>query len=282
MKFKLASAQVFVPDGLPVAEALARTTHLAVSAHQDDIEIMAMDGVLQCFQRDDRWFTGVVVTNGAGSPRTGLYAHYTDEQMQAVRAKEQQKAAIVGEYAAQILLDYPSSAVKDRANTDPVDDLEAIFRAARPQVVYTHNLADKHPTHVGVAIKVIAALRRLPAELRPTKVYGCEVWRDLDWLLDEDKVAFDLSAQENLQMALLGVFDSQISGGKRYDLATMGRRRAHATYHASHATDVTTGTTFAMDLTPLIADPSLDIVAYMQSFIDRFAHDVRQQLSSMI
>ncbi len=52
MKFKLASAQIFVPDGLPVAEALARTTHLAVSAHQDDIEIMAMDGVLQCFQRD--------------------------------------------------------------------------------------------------------------------------------------------------------------------------------------------------------------------------------------
>ncbi len=41
-------------------------------------------------------------------------------------------------------------------------------------------------------------------------------------LPDEDKVAFDLSAQENLQMALLGVFDSQISGGKRYDLATMG------------------------------------------------------------
>lgn len=282
MKFKLASAQIFVPDGLPAAEALARTTHLAVSAHQDDIEIMAMDGVLQCFQRDDRWFTGVVVTNGAGSPRTGLYAHYTDEQMQAVRVKEQKKAALIGEYAAQILLDYPSSAVKDRANTDPVDDLEAIFRAARPQVVYTHNLADKHPTHVGTALKVIAALRRLPADERPAKVYGCEVWRDLDWLLDEDKVAFDLSAQENLQMALLGVFDSQISGGKRYDLATMGRRRAHATYHASHATDVTTSTSFAMDLTPLIADPSLDIVAYVQSFIDRFAQDVRQQLSSMI
>lgn len=282
MKFHLASAQIFVPDGRPVAEALARTTHLAVSAHQDDIEIMAADGILQCFQRDDRWFTGVVVTNGAGSPRTGLYAHYTDEQMQAVRVKEQQKAAIVGEYAAQILLDYPSSAVKDRADTRPVEDLEAILRAARPQVVYTHNLADKHPTHVGTALKVIAALRRLPADQRPARVYGCEVWRDLDWLPDEDKVAFDLSAQENLQMALLGIFDSQISGGKRYDLATMGRRRAHATYHASHATDATTGTCFAMDLTPLIADPSLDIADYVQSFIDRFAQSVRQQLSSMI
>ncbi len=282
MRFKLANAQVFVPDGLPVDQALARTTHLAVAAHQDDIEIMAMDGILQCFQRADRWFAGVIVTNGAGSPRSDLYEHYTDAQMQAVRVKEQKKAAVVGEYGAQVLLDYPSAAVKDGRNNDPVDDLEQVFLAARPQVVYTHNLADKHPTHVGVSVKVIAALRRLPEDARPAKVYGCEVWRDLDWLLDEDKIAFDVSAQENLQAALLGVFDSQISGGKRYDLATMGRRRAHATYHASHATDVATGLTFAMDLTPLIADPALAIADYVQAFIDRFAQDVRQRVASAL
>jgi len=39
---------------------------------------------------------------------------------------------------------------------------------------------------------------------------------------------------ENLQFALLGVFESQIAGGKRYDLALMGRRRANATYFESH------------------------------------------------
>ena len=282
MQFKLASAQVFVPDGLPVEQALARTTHLAVAAHQDDIEIMAMDGVLQCYQRDDRWLTGVTVTDGAGSSRTGLYADYTDEQMRLVRIREQKKAAFVGEYAAQVFLNYPSSAVKDGANTDPVDDLLALLRATRPQVVYTHNLADKHATHVGVVTKVIAALRRLPANERLQKVYGCEVWRDLDWLLDADKVAFNLSAQENLQATLVGLFDSQISGGKRYDLATMGRRRAHATYHASHAGDVTTGTNFAMDLTPLVADPSLDVVTYVLGFVERFAEDVRQRISSVI
>lgn len=282
MQFKLASAQVFVPDGLPVEQALARTTHLAVAAHQDDIEIMAMDGVLQCYQRDDRWLTGVTVTDGAGSSRTGLYADYTDEQMRLVRIREQKKAAFVGEYAAQVFLNYPSSAVKDGANTDPVDDLVALLRATRPQVVYTHNLADKHATHVGVVTKVIAALRRLPANERPQRVYGCEVWRDLDWLLDADKVAFNLSAQENLQATLVGLFDSQISGGKRYDLATMGRRRAHATYHASHEGDVTTGTNFAMDLTPLVADPSLDVVTYVLGFVERFAEDVRQRISSVI
>jgi LmbE family N-acetylglucosaminyl deacetylase len=282
MNFKRQTAQILVPDGLPPETALARTTHLGISAHQDDLEIMAMDGILRCFQREDRWFTGVVVTNGAGSPRARLYAQFTDEQMQVVRIKEQKKAALVGEYAAQVLLDYSSSAVKDGSNPDPVQDLTLVLQAARPDVVYTHNLADKHPTHVAVAARVIAAIRGLPEADRPQHLYGCEVWRDLDWLIDEDKVAFDLSAQENLQFALLGVFDSQISGGKRYDLATMGRRRAHATYHASHDTDVTAGLNFAMDLTPLIQDPSKDVLEYVQEFIDRFAQDVRQHISSVL
>ena len=282
MKFKLDTAQIFVPDGLAPEAALARTTHMGISAHQDDLEIMAMDGILHCFQRDDQWFAGVVVTNGAGSPRTSLYAHYTDSEMQVVRIKEQKKAAVVGEYAAQVLLDYPSSAVKDGSNKNPVEDLALLIHMARPEVIYTHNLADKHPTHVGVAVKVIEAIRTLPEAERPKYLYGCEVWRDLDWMVDADKVAFDLSALENLQTALVGVFDSQISGGKRYDLATMGRRRAHATYHASHGTDVTTGTNFAMDLTPLIADPAKDILAYVQEHIDRFARDVRTLITSAL
>ncbi len=280
MQFHNPNAILYIPDGTPEADALARTTHLAIGAHQDDLEIMAMDGILQCFQRPDKWFTGVVVTNGAGSSRTGPYAGYTDEQMQRVRIEEQKKAAHVGGYAAQFLLGYPSSAVKDGANDAPVEDLLAILKATKPQVVYTHNLADKHNTHIGVTLKAIAALRQLPQAERPQHVYGCEVWRDLDWMVDADKVAFDLSENESLQMALLGIFDSQISGGKRYDLATMGRRRAHATYHESHATDVTTGMNFAMDLMPLIHDPDQDVVAYVQAYIQRFADDVRQRIES--
>ncbi len=281
MRFKLNTAQIFVPDGLPPNEALARTTHLAIGAHQDDLEIMAIDGILQCFQQEDKWFTGVVVTNGRGSPRAGLYGDYSDDQMWAVRIKEQNKAAVVGEYAAQVLLDYPSSVVKDGSNQDPVKDLARLLQVARPEIVYSHNLADKHETHIGVALKVIEAIRALPQTERPHKLYGCEVWRDLDWLVDTDKVAFDCSAQENLQTALVGVFDSQVSGGKRYDLATMGRRRAHATYYASHETDVTTGLTFAMDLSPLIEDVSQDISAYVQAYINHFAQDVSQRISKM-
>jgi LmbE family N-acetylglucosaminyl deacetylase len=281
MKFSRDTAQIYVPDGLPVEPALARTTHLALAAHQDDLEIMAIDGILQCFQRQDKWFTGVVVTDGRGSPRAGIYRDYTDDQMWEVRNKEQKKAAMIGEFAAQILLDYPSSAVKDPANQQPVEDIVQLLKMAQPEVVYTHNLADKHPTHIGVALKVIKAIRSLPVSARPRQLYGGEVWRDLDWMLDEDKVAFNCSAYENLQMALIGVFDSQVSGGKRYDLASMGRRRAHATYAASHETDVTTGLTFAMDLTPLIEDITLDISAFVQGYINRFAQEVGQRINQM-
>jgi LmbE family N-acetylglucosaminyl deacetylase len=281
MKFSLDTAELFVPDGLPAEEALARTTHLCFAAHQDDIEIMAAEPILTCFQQKDKWFTGVVVTDGRGSPRDDLYKDYTDEDMRVVRFIEQKKAAFVGEYAAQILLDYPSRAIRDGSNMQAVEDMVKLLKAARPQFVYTHNLADKHDTHVGVALKVIEAVRQLPKAEQPQRLYGCEVWRDLDWMTDNDKVPFDCSAHENLQMALVGVFDSQICGGKRYDLATMGRRKAHATYFASHGTDVTTGLSFGMDLTPLLADPSKEPGAFAQEFIQRFAQEVADRVGRL-
>jgi LmbE family N-acetylglucosaminyl deacetylase len=276
------NAQLYIPDGAPEDEALTRTTYLAIGAHQDDLEIMAIDGILDAFGQPDKWFTGVVVTNGAGSPRAGVYAHYTDEDMRRVRVLEQKKAAFIGEYAAQFLLDYPSSVVKDPGNLQPVDDLIAILRATRPEIVYTHNPADKHDTHIGIVIKTLAAIRSLPKEERPRKLYGCEVWRDLDWMTDEDKVAFDVSRYENLQLALVTVFDSQISGGKRYDLATMGRRRANATYYASHATDMADLMDFAMDLTPLIEDDAMDIQEYVARLLQRFTDDVLERLRKML
>jgi len=281
MRFHNFASEVYVPDGSPTDQALARTTHMGIGAHQDDLEIMAYHGILECFGKPDMHFTGVTVTNGAGSPRDDLYANYTDEDMQKIRRIEQRKAAYVGEYAAQVFLDYTSGAVKDKNNTDVISDLEQLLRAAKAKVVYTHNLADKHDTHVGVALRVIHAIRGLPAADRPEKLYGCEVWRGLDWLNDGDKVFFDVTAHENLAMSLVGVFDSQICGGKRYDLATAGRRRANATYFASHATDVAQSVIFGIDLTPLIHDGKLDPGRYIQGFIDRFAQEVSDRIARL-
>jgi len=282
MKFNIDTAELFVPDGKAEAEALSRTTHMALATHQDDIEIMAYHGVLSCFGFEDKWFGGVIVTNGSGSPRDDLYADYTDDMMQKVRRAEQKKAAYVGEYGFQAMLDYPSASVKDPVNTAAVEDIKKLVIAARPEVIYTHNLADKHDTHVAVAIKTIQALRELPADVRPQTLLGCEVWRDLDWMIDEDKVGLDCAGHENLAAALLGVFDSQICGGKRYDLATIGRRRAHATYFASHGVDDTNQLNFAMNLTPLIEDPSLDIRGFVRDHIQRFSEEVMARIGKSL
>jgi LmbE family N-acetylglucosaminyl deacetylase len=198
--------------------------------------------------------------------------------MRLVRFKEQRKAAVVGEYAAQVMLDFPSGIVKDVSRKEPVEDLLNLIRATQPQIIYTHNLADKHDTHVAVALRVIEAVRRLDRAERPARLYGCEVWRALDWMADTDKVPMNVSAHENLQAALLGVFDSQIAGGKRYDLATLGRRRANATYFETHGIDLTTGLSFAMDMTPLILDDDQEPLAFVQELIQRFAHDVSERI----
>jgi LmbE family N-acetylglucosaminyl deacetylase len=200
--------------------------------------------------------------------------------MKVVRAREQKKAAYVGEYAAQFLLAHPSGVVKDARQAVVVDDLTAVLEACRPEVVYTHNLADKHDTHVAVALRLVAACRRLPVGRRPARLIGCEVWRDLDWLVDVDKVLMAVDGHENLQAALMGVFDSQIAGGKRYDLATAGRRRAHATYSEAHGTDEHSAVIWGMDLTPLLA-PDADVEGLVVAHIRRFEADVSERLQRL-
>ncbi|HEX2862406.1 MAG TPA: PIG-L family deacetylase [Lacunisphaera sp.] len=279
MKLAQPDADSYIPcPGRSEHEALSRTTHLCIAAHQDDIEVMAYHGIAECFGRADRGFAGVVVTNGAGSPRSGVYADYTDAEMQAVRRREQRKAAFVGDYTIQLQLAHPSAAVKDPTHPAVQADLNEILRLCQPQVVYLHQPADKHDTHLAVLAHSLAALRALPPGRRPPRVLGCEVWRDLDWLCDSDKQALDAGAYPNLAAALIGVFDSQISGGKRYDLATAGRRLAHATYHTSHQTDRHAGLSWAMDLTPLVQDPALSVPDFTNRFIQRFQADVDARL----
>ena len=282
MKLYNASAQIFVPDGKSVADALKRITHLGIGAHQDDLEFMAFHGILECFGDGQKWFGGVTCTNGAGSSRAGAYAQFTDAQMMTVRRNEQNNAAVVGQYGMMVQLDYPSSAVKSATDPSLKNDLKEILAATKPKVVYTHNPADKHDTHVGVVIAALQAMRELPRDQRPKKVIGCEVWRNLDWLNDAEKVLMDVSGRDNLAAALNGVFDSQIAGGKRYDLATLGRRAANATFFESHATDRSNQLVFGMDLTPLVEDETKDIVGFVCDHIERFSLDVKSKLKKRL
>ena len=267
-------ADIFLPGGGEVDALIGKVTHLAVSAHQDDIEIMSYSGIEECFGREERHFAAVIATNGSGSPRAGLYSEVTDAKMMAIREAEQNAAATVGGYLAAFHLKYASSEVKDGKERAVVNDLAEIILAAKPDVIYTHNLADKHDTHVAVALRVIAALRSIRGIFSPKKLYGMEVWRSLDWC--GDKVLFDTSGHPNLAAALLGVYDSQICGGKRYDLATLGRRSANATFSESHSVDEVESGGFGLDMTALIEGQSIS--AFILKKIDAFRLDVEQRL----
>jgi LmbE family N-acetylglucosaminyl deacetylase len=281
VNFSNLGADVFVPDATQTPEeALRSVTHLCIGAHQDDIEIMAQSGISDCLGVPGKAFGGVVVTNGAGSPRTGAFAAYTDQQMLAVRREEQREAARLGQYAIQLQLSHPSADVKDPAHPGVAADLLAILSGCRPDVVFLHNPADKHDTHIAVLLRCLAAIRALPADKRPSRVLGCEVWRDLDWLPDADKVALDSGRHPELARKLLAVFDSQISGGKRYDIAAIGRRSANATFHTSHATDSISGITWAIDLTPVTRDGGPTVGELTLSLVSRFGADVAKRVAA--
>ena len=274
-------ADTFISDGTSAQEALARTTHLAIGAHSDDLEIMAYHGIVDCYgyRNTDKWFSGITVTDGRGSSRSGPYSDCTDEEMADIRKNEQRQAAMVGKYGAMIQLAYESDQImQDDGQNHLRDDLSSVFDFCQPEIVYTHNPADKHDTHIAVLSAAIHVMRELPSEKRPKRILGCEVWRDLDWMPDEDKVALDVSKRENLANALVGIFDSQITGGKRYDRAAVGRRYANATFFHAGGQDRIEQLTFAMDLTPLVEDSEMDVKDYVLSYIEKFRCEVESNL----
>ena len=259
LKLSRPAGEVFIPDGTSWEAACARVTHLVVAAHADDVEIMAWHAIL-----DAGGLGAVIVTGG--------------DELRDTRLQEQKRAAALGRYAMMIWLDHASADVKRAAYAPLASDLNAVLSAIRARQVYTHNLADKHDTHVAVALHTVQALRANPSSVE--RVLGCEVWRALDWLQAEDKVALDVSAAEERLLPLIGEFDSQIAGGKRYDLGAAGRKRANATFLDSHSADRASSMEYAMDLTPPVKDPSLDIARWTLEFVERFRKDVEARLAA--
>ena len=279
--FNKTNQELFIPNGQNPQEALAQTTHLAIAAHQDDIEIMAIDGILKCYQNPNQHFTGCTVTDGRGTPRSGPFGHLTDDEMAQVRHEEQKEAARVGAYGAQVLLAYRSALVRAKDDAQLAKDLDHLLRSTQAKTIYTHNLLDKHRTHVAVALRVIEAIRRLPLDLRPEKLYGCEVWRSLDLLPKEHKVIFDVSSHPELQSRLMSVYRSQIAGGKNYEQAVVGRRLANATFLDAYSPDEAKRLSFAMDLTPLIQDDKLSPKTYVQNILKALDLEIDQALTAV-
>ena len=251
---------------------------LCVCAHQDDCEIMAIDGILKGYYSKKYSFALAVTADGRGSSRSGKYQDYTDEMMRETRIKEQKTAGEIGRYNSIYFLDYSSCEVKETYNESIINDYINLIKKLRPEVIYAHSILDKHKTHLGSVVHLIEAIRRLPKEYRPKKLYGCEVWRGLDWVDDDKKITFNVSRNKKLQKQLLNVFDSQIAGGKSYAEATIGRRYANATYCRSHKIDTCEMVSYAIDLMPLIKNEKLNIKEYALSFVDNLYSEIEKVL----
>ena len=277
------AGKLYIPDGSSPEEAARRVTHMAIGAHQDDLEIFAYHGIETCYDEDSLWFAGVTVTDGGGSARTGNFAQYRDDEMKALRREEQNEAARLGRYALQAQLGYPSSVAKDVGSATRLrQDLVALLMACRPQTLYLHNPADKHDTHIAVLQRCIDALRQMPPADRPSRVFGCEVWRDLDWLADDGKIALPVGRLPELEANLIRVFRSQVEGGKDYVSATIGRRRANATFFQPRSADASRGFTFAIDLQRLLEDESMTLASFVKPHLDAFQSDVLERLDKYL
>lgn len=268
----------FVPDGSTVEDALARTTHLAIVAHQDDLEINCFHGIAECYQHPERWFTGIVLSDGAGSPRSGKYTKVSDAEMVMIRQREQRSAATTGHYSLAIQCGVSSSALKASLQPRLVAQLTRWLDSASPQCVYLHNLTDRHDTHLHSCVYALEALRRLPADKHPGSVYGVEGWGSLDWLPEKYRVRLDVGAWRELSSELIVAFDSQISGGKRYDLAAQARHLSNATFDQSHVVDASQYMSLAMDLNPLVRDPSIEYRDFIAGMLESFSSGLLESI----
>jgi LmbE family N-acetylglucosaminyl deacetylase len=271
----------FIPDGLPESIALARTTHLGIGAHPDDLEIMALHGILSCSREQDRWFGGITCTSGAGSIRQGEICAIGIEELTKRRHQEQNEAARIGKYSFMAQLGLHSPDIQENPTECLTNRLLPILSACHPDMVYTHNPADKHPTHIAVLKAVIEAYRQLPAGLRPGRLLGCEVWRNLDWVSDSQKVVLSIEDPDHLAPRLIGVYKSQISAGKQYDKAIEGRRRANATFYQTLSQDAAEQAIYAIDMTPMLEDRTLTLEQFIRPILDRFRDEVVTGLADL-
>jgi LmbE family N-acetylglucosaminyl deacetylase len=217
----------------------------------------------------------VVASDGARAPRTGRFSALSNQELRDVRRAEQRAAARRGRYAMVAQLDYASPQVI-AGDAQLVDDLHRLLDATRPRVVYTHDPADRHATHAAICAATLAALRRLPAEYRPGRVYGCEVWRSLDWLAEPDLVRLDVSGQDDTWRALLACFPSQTEGARPYERGALGRAQANAVFSEARASGGSGGVWLAMDLTPLMRDEQLSLEEFVAERVARFAAEVEK------
>lgn len=279
VRLNRSDSEIFIPDGAELDVALQRSTMMVVAAHQDDIEQLAMHGIVKGLEEGGYRLFGVVASDGAGDRHTGSYTDLSYAELMEVRDREQRRAAVVGRYSAVAMLNHTSPEIKDKSSTHVDEDLVALLEAVRPQSVYMHNPFDRNDTHIALFIRTIEALRTAASHgFVPKHVYGCEAWRGLDWLIHHDSIHLPVNDEAGIGERLIQIYRSQFNDRKYYDLAARGRRIANATRHESHTIEMDEEVVLAVDLLPLVLDATLEPETFARRIIERFETDVRERL----
>lgn len=256
--------------------ALARTTHVGVGAHQDDVEIMAGPMLLK---NKDSWMT-VIVTDGAASKSVlnGVATDLTPRQLTDMRQREQREAA--RETGTPVIqLKYPSAAVGGHMGEGKREEaafaLGTLFAAMpRTQEVFGHNPIDKHATHLGVLAVQTAALRAAkPPQLK--NVYAMEVWGGLTGIPESQLSMFVVEDGKDLAAinTLVGKYQSQIQGqGRDYAATTTARMVGHGGYVSNpHLSNPPVGMVIGLDITDFAKGESCDMGALAKELLERAA-----------
>jgi hypothetical protein len=187
-----------LPAASPLHVARAGHAPLRRSAHQDDIEIMAHAGICDCLEANRArkplaaWWSPT-----APAPRALVQVLELHRRADAVGIRRDgatprrrssaatRSSSSSAHPSADVKSGGPRRGVARRPHT-------AIFAGAcSPECRLSAQPGGqaRHPRRR--ARRCLEALRALPPGARPRRVLGCEVWRDLDWLVDADKVALD-------------------------------------------------------------------------------------------
>jgi len=248
-------------------EPPAKTTHLAIGAHPDDIAIMAFHGIEECIGNPTNRFTGVIVGDGSCSLRVGTYASNTPKQMADIRQNEQLKEAKLGNYSHLYLLNTQPKEMRF-PHLGLYDHLYKILHDNQPETVYIHSPFCSHEHHLVAMYHSLAALRELP--VKPSRVYGCEV--TVGHAMLPDNMLTPLPVRDfTLARALISAHESQ-SGIRPYAEATIGRWISNSVTHSrllkSDQYIKNPGVSLAVDLTSFVRNSTIPIEAVVEAILD--------------
>lgn len=230
---------------------------VAIGAHPDDVELMALPEIAAALERRCTLHAVVCCDGAAGDGERSVID---------VRRSEARAAAAIGGFDL-TLLERESSDVRGAGFGDLVEELRTLVAGGDADVVLTHAPTDRHPTHVAVCAAVVEALRAVPTERRPARLFGREVWGSLDWL-GADAVRRDIGQLSDLLHRLLGAHQSQLAM-RPFDAAARGRAVANAVFFDPREPFEAGGELLALDLTPAIEDGGPSLRALVEMALQR-------------